>query len=121
MSAYYFIDYDIKKNRIPGTKKDYPYQLKIIDGKIISSGPLLEGLKKAELIIETQSETRMFYITHLANYRIVIGFDWLRDHNPTIIWTYSTVNFSNCPACHLSVAIIKRFTGCLRHLLNPLK
>ncbi|KAF5364752.1 hypothetical protein D9758_009364 [Tetrapyrgos nigripes] len=43
---------------------------------------------------EEQAE---FYVTDIGDHDIILGTDWLEEHNPDIDWSDSRVNMTRCP------------------------
>jgi len=49
-------------------------------------------------------EVVTFYISDLGHDDLILGYTWLRKHNPTIDWQTQAVQFADCPLfCSLSV------------------
>ena len=41
-------------------------------------------------------------VTNLRKNSLILGYMWLRKHNPTIDWEMGTVKFNRCPcSCHM--------------------
>jgi hypothetical protein len=59
---------------------------------------------KMDLVLEiadkegrTHQKKNRFYIGDLGNTNIVLGMDWLIEHNPKIDWKKYTVKMTRCP------------------------
>ena len=41
-------------------------------------------------------------VTNLGKNSLILGYTWLKKHNPTIDWEKGTVKFNRCPrSCHM--------------------
>ena len=41
-------------------------------------------------------------VTNLRKHSLILGYTWLKKHNPTIDWENGTVKFNRCPcSCHM--------------------
>ena len=49
------------------------------------------------LCYQTHSERAVFAVTSLGKQDMILGFSWLRDHNPEIDWAKGKVSMSCCP------------------------
>ena len=82
-----FIDIKfIKENNILTELKEIPIQLKVIDGRKISSGNVTTQTKQINLQINNHYEKITLDITKLGKYPIILGIPWLKQHNPLIHW-----------------------------------
>ena len=58
----------------------------------------------AELIVEFQGHREKITaeVTDLGKNSFILGFSWLKCHNPDIDWTKGTVKMTHCPRhCHM--------------------
>ena len=56
-----------------------------------------------DLILQYQnhSECAIFTVTNLGKHKMILGYPWLRDHNPKVDWRTQQVILNQCPAkCH---------------------
>jgi hypothetical protein len=53
----------------------------------------------ADLVLryDSHSERALFAVTRLGKQNIILGFTWLRDHNPEIDWQTKEVKMTRCP------------------------
>lgn len=49
------------------------------------------------MVISDHTEKIKLSVTNLGKMDIFLGLDWLRQHNPSIDWTESTLIFDCCP------------------------
>ena len=76
-----------------------PIPVRNIDGTPNSGGQITQSVT-TQLTINTQpthSEQVRFLLTDLGHEDVILGTDWLRQHNPNIDWTRDNVTFSRCP------------------------
>ena len=75
----------VKQYGIPTIKKSIPRQLKVIDGRDISSGLVdLECILTLEL--GSHKEVMKCNVADIGKHSIVLGMSWLKLHNPSIDW-----------------------------------
>jgi hypothetical protein len=48
--------------------------------------------------MQDHAEIFSFAVTDTGKSDIIIGFNWLKQHNPEIDWQKQTIRFSRCPA-----------------------
>ena len=76
------------------TKKKSPRQLKVIDGREISSG-LVDTECILKLSLGSHKEELVCNIAEIGRHDIVLGMSWLKKHNPTIDWPNKRVIFDS--------------------------
>ncbi|KAF5359915.1 hypothetical protein D9758_013964 [Tetrapyrgos nigripes] len=42
-------------------------------------------------------EIAEFYVTDIGDHDIILGTDWLEEHNPEIDWSFTRISMSRCP------------------------
>jgi len=79
------------------TKKKWPYPLTTADGSPMGpdDGMVKEELKDITLIIGTHTETRTLDVVGMQH-DVVLGMDWLTQHNPKVDWKNGTLEFPEC-------------------------
>jgi hypothetical protein len=55
-------------------------------------------LHAARLQMQDHAEIFLFAVTDTGKSNIIIGFDWLKQHNLEIDWQKQTIRFSRCSA-----------------------
>ena len=73
-----------------------PIPLSNIDGTTNKAGALTDFIE-LEMTIGEHANSQMFAITNIGYDDVIIGIDWLREHNPEIDWAEGTVRMSRCP------------------------
>jgi hypothetical protein len=64
-------------------------------------------VKIADLILcyNNHSEHTQFSVTHLEKLSMILGYNWLCNHNPEVNWQTKEVKMSQCPVqcstCHI--------------------
>ena len=86
----------VEQHAIKLQDKNFPNQVQLIDGSLISSGPIQKETVPIRVSIGNHSETLCFDITNLGKYPLLLGIDWLLLHNPVINWVQKSLIFSNC-------------------------
>src|SRR5882757_5215338 len=96
----------VKKHQIPTTPLPQHIPVRNIDRTTNSGGSITQACTlnlELEGIDGTHREDIKLYVTELGKESIILGTDWLRQHNPDIDWTHDTLTLSHCPpACQLS-------------------
>lgn len=75
-----------------------------VDGSPNEAGEIREV---ADVILryDGHAECAQFAVTQLGKQNMILGYTWLRDHNPEVDWQEKTVWMSRCPprcdTCHL--------------------
>ena len=57
----------------------------------------IEGFVEVRMTIGDHSERIELAVTNLGKVDIFLGLDWLRQHNPSIDWNNSSLEFDRCP------------------------
>jgi len=51
------------------------------------------------LYYKTHSERMLLAVSGLGKQNLILGYDWLKDHNPKIDWKKEKVEMTCCPLC----------------------
>jgi hypothetical protein len=89
-------------NNIPTKTLAYPIPVYNADGTLNKAGSITQT---AELVmtIGDHVETLTFAITNIGSSDVIIGFSWLKLHNPLVNWRTGKLCFMNCPSsCSLA-------------------
>ena len=86
---------------LPLTPLDSPIRVFNVDGSRNSAGDVthmttitMEYLRHRE---ELTAE-----VTNLGKNSLILGYTWLKKHNPTINWQTGVIKFTRCPrTCHM--------------------
>ena len=92
-----FIDTEwAKTQRIPLKPLELVVPVYNVDGTINSAGGIAYT---ADLIIDFQGHREKITadVTNLGRNQMILGYTWLREHNPLIDWTKGTVKLNQCP------------------------
>jgi hypothetical protein len=74
------------------------------DGSHNEGGPI-RSVAKMRLQIQDHVEVFNFAVTNTGKTDLIIGYDWLRKHNPTIDWRTGSIIFNRCPpTCYASLS-----------------
>jgi len=46
---------------------------------------------------KTHSERMLLAVSELGKQSLILGYDWLKDHNPKIDWEKGKVKMTHCP------------------------
>src|SRR5229473_997580 len=68
----------------------------------------VQGMLKEQVFlavhIKDHQEVLCFYVSDLGKDEIILGHNWLKQHNPNIDWRDATINLSRCNfTCQLSM------------------
>ncbi|GLB45568.1 putative retrotransposable element tf2 155 kda protein type 1-like [Lyophyllum shimeji] len=74
-----------------------PIPVKNVDGTANAAGAIT---KVVDLVLRYNghSERVVFAVTDLGEQDMILGYTWLKEHNPEIDWAAGTVSMSRCPA-----------------------
>jgi len=63
------------------------------------------------LCYKTHSERMLLVVSRLGKQSLILGYDWLKDHNPRIDWEKGEVEMTRCPLwCERGCALRKEQT-----------
>ena len=85
-----------EKHKVPLTPLQNPIPVYNVDGTWNSAGSITHT---AELIVEFQGHCEKITaeVMDLGKNSFILGFSWLKCHNPDIDWTKGTVKMACCP------------------------
>jgi len=69
-----------------------------IDGSPNEAGQISEVVDVV-LCYKTHSERMLLAISRLGKQNLILGYNWLKDHNPKIDWEKGEVKMTCCPLC----------------------
>jgi hypothetical protein len=74
------------------------------------------------LCYEHHSECTQLAITHLGKQSLILGYNWLQNHNPEINWQTKDVKMSHCPlqcsTAHYNVPLAELRTSAMQKYRN---
>jgi hypothetical protein len=92
-----FIDIEwAKLNNIPTRPLTNPIPVYNVDGTANDAG-MITDITDVVLRYENHSERTQLAVTHLGKQSMILGYNWLRNHNPEINWQTKDVKMSRCP------------------------
>jgi hypothetical protein len=92
-----FLDIDwVQVNNITTRQLTRPIPVYNVDGTPNEAGAIREV---ADMILRYNghAERAIFAVTKLRNQDMILGFSWLREHNPEIDWQTGSVEMTRCP------------------------
>jgi len=92
-----FIDrHYAKSNQLHTWKLSEPILVYNVDGTLNEAGSITEVV---DIILRyrNHSEQTLFAVTGLGKQKLILGYSWLRKHNPEIDWVTGEVKMSRCP------------------------
>ena len=93
-----FIDLDYARaNNINTRALARPIPVYNVDGTPNEAGMIREA---ADIVLryKDHSERAQFAVTKLGKQSMILGFTWLKEHNPKVDWQTKEVHMSRCPA-----------------------
>ena len=79
-----FIDKSfVYAHNIPAVHISQPISVEEINGRVLSSGPVIEATISLALQVGAHHEVLTFYLIATPQHPIVLGLSWLETHNPT--------------------------------------
>jgi hypothetical protein len=92
-----FIDIEwAKLNNVPTRPLTKPIPVYNIDGTANDAG-MITDIADIILRYENHSERTQLAITRLGKQSLILGYNWLCNHNPEINWQTKDVKMSRCP------------------------
>jgi hypothetical protein len=92
-----FIDIEwVKLNDIPTRPLTNLIPVYNIDGTANDTG-MITDITDVVLRYENHSERTQLAVTHLGKQSMILGYNWLCNHNPEINWQTKEVKMSRCP------------------------
>jgi hypothetical protein len=92
-----FIDIEwAKLNNIPTRILTRPIPVYNVDGTANDAGAITD-IAEVVLRYENYSERTQLAVTCLGKQSLILGYNWLRNHNPEINWQTKDVKMSCCP------------------------
>lgn len=86
----------VKENHVVTRKLGRPIPLYNIDRSLNKNGSITE-VAVLWMTIGDHSEKMVFTVTDIGPEDVIIGLDWLREHNPDIDWERGLFRLSRCP------------------------
>jgi hypothetical protein len=85
-----------KLNNIPTRPLTNPIPVYNVNGTTNDTGTITDI---ADMILryEQHSERTQLAVTHLGKQSLILGYNWLCNHNPEINWQTKDVKMSRCP------------------------
>jgi hypothetical protein len=92
-----FIDIEwAKLNNIPMCPLTKPIPVYNVDGTANDTGAITD-IADVILCYENHSERTQLAVTRLGKQSLILGYNWLWNHNPKINWQTKDVKMSHCP------------------------
>jgi hypothetical protein len=92
-----FIDIEwAKLNNIPTHPLTNPIPVYNVDSTANDTGAITD-IADVILRYEQHSERTQLAVTHLGKQSLILGYNWLRNHNPEINWQTKDIKMSRCP------------------------
>jgi hypothetical protein len=92
-----FIDIEwAKLNNVPTRPLTKPIPVYNVDGTANDAGAITD-IANIILHYENHSERTQLAITHLGKQSLILGYNWLCNHNLEINWQTKDVKMSHCP------------------------
>ena len=89
----------VEENRVRTRQLAKPIPLYNIDGTENRDGTISE-VAVLDMAIGDHQEKVVFVVTEIGEEDVIIGLDWLREHNPEVDWERGSLRLSQCPdAC----------------------
>jgi hypothetical protein len=92
-----FIDIEwAKLNNVPTRPLTKPIPVYNVDGTANDAGAITD-IADVVLCYKNHSEHTQLAVTRLGKQSLILGYNWLRNHNPEINWQMKGVKMSRCP------------------------
>jgi hypothetical protein len=108
-----FIDIEwAKLNNVPRLPLTNPIPVYNVDGTANDAGAITD-IANVILRYENHSECTQLAVTRLGKQSLILGYNWLQNHNPEINWQTKDVKMSRCckgtSVCSLTSPILSHF------------
>jgi hypothetical protein len=92
-----FIDIEwAKLNNVPTRPLSKPIPVYNVDSTANDAGAITD-IADVILCYQNHSERTQLAVTHLGKQSLILGYNWLCNHNPQINWQTKDVKMSRCP------------------------
>jgi len=92
-----FIDQDFVRTKGINTQSiSCPIPVYNVDGSPNEAGQISEVVDVV-LCYKTHSERTLFTVSSLGRQSMILGYTWLKDHNPEVNWQTGEVQINQCP------------------------
>jgi hypothetical protein len=92
-----FIDIEwVKLNNVPRCPLTNPIPVYNVDGTANDASAIID-IADVILCYEHHSERTQLAVTRLGRQSLILGYNWLRNHNLEINWQTKDVKMSRCP------------------------
>ena len=81
----------VEKNQVTTRKLARPIPLYNIDGTENRDGTITE-VAVLDMAIGDHQEKVVFVVTDIGEEDVIIGLDWLREHNPEVDWEHGSLS-----------------------------
>jgi hypothetical protein len=96
-----------RKNKIATQPLSRPIPVYNVDGSPNAAGEI-KDVAEVTLRYKDHTELAHFAITQLGKQNMILGYSWLRQHNPEVDWVAKEVTMSRCPTtCKTCVVVTK--------------
>jgi len=68
------------------------------------------------LYYKTHSKRMLLVISGLGKQSLILGYDWLKDHNPKIDWEKEEVKMTRCPLCYEEERALRKEQTCQKRI-----
>jgi hypothetical protein len=93
-----FIDTEyVKQKRLTVRNLARPIPVYNVDGTLNEAGAI-SGIVDVVLRYKGHTERAQFAVTGLGKQDLILGYTWLREHNPEVDWQTNTVKMNCCLA-----------------------
>lgn len=86
----------VQQNKLTTKKLSRPIPVYNVDGTLNEAGSISE-VWDAVLRYRDHTERATFAVTGLGSQDVILGLNWLREHNPEVNWQSGDVKMSRCP------------------------
>ncbi|GLB45128.1 putative retrotransposable element tf2 155 kda protein type 1-like [Lyophyllum shimeji] len=87
----------VREHGLTSRTLSWPISVNNVDGTANTAGAITEVVDLV-LRYNGHSERVVFAVTDLGEQDMILGFTWLKEHNPEINWATGTLSMSRCPA-----------------------
>jgi hypothetical protein len=114
-----FIDIKwVKLNNVPTCPLSKPIPVYNVDGTANDAGTITD-IADVILHYQNHSEHTQLAVTRLGKRSLILGYNWLCNHNPEINWQMKDVKISRCPLQYSTCRVEDKHDRMIQKLTTP--
>lgn len=93
-----YVNRDFAENQGMDTQRlPRPITVSNVDGTLNRDGPIEQVVDLRVITDNEHEDVFTFAVTNTGDVDIILGYEWLKKHNPEVDWAKGTLAFTRCP------------------------